>query len=307
MTASILAFTAFFALTAPLASTTTSSHAPVQQGLKKNTPATPLQASKPKDDAAAKDDNSLDTENFGTGSENETTTQTKQPESKPPVASPWETLKAQVPTAISAVNALFMGLLVAAFLLLKRDIRQRLHELKRQIERLEPKGDPMALALVRADLSKLQKSVDEARQTAANPPRFDMPRSSLVAPSRDPVFEDPYAARRDVPRFPILISDYLAQRSLRSVRVKATPLDAELFARDLNGEFFLVDEPDGGLYVVPAHENITTQFFKTYYRSSYDYTAQGSGDLYLIQPAQVSAKGDLWRLTSKGKLEVRAS
>jgi hypothetical protein len=89
--------------------------------------------------------------------------------------------------------------------------------------------------------------------------------------------------------------------------VRTDALDQRLFVRAADGAFYLVDDPDGGLCVVPAHAQVTTQFLQTYYGSSYDYGGQSSGELYLLRPAEVTARDDHWRLENRGRLEVRVS
>jgi len=258
----------------------------------------------PKTDSS-KEETALDDPAYGTASESETAPAAKPAPAAPPGPSRWEMAKPYLLPATLALNTLLLAMLFAAFIFLKGGMQRPLRDLKAQIARLEPKGDH--LGLLRNDVSKLQRTIEDLRQAVANQPRLDMPRSSLVGSSRDVVPAEPYAIRREVPRFPVLISDYLSQRAAESTRVKATLADAELFTRDHSGEFYLVDDPDGGPYIVPALGNITTQLFKTYYRSSYDCSTPGAGDLYLVQPALVSVKGDFWRLPSKGTLEVRAS
>lgn len=289
----ILAFHLLLATQTSTHGSTALQHKTVQQQ-KKDPP--------PKTDSS-KDD--IDTDTYGTKSESETPAAAKPaPPDAPPRPSRWELARPYLAPATLALNTVLLALLFAAFIFLKGGMQQLLRDLKAQIARLDSKDQ---LLLLRNDVSKLQRSMEDLRQTVANQPRVDMPRSSLVGASRDVAPPEPYAIRREVPRFPVLISDYLAQRAAESTRVKATLADAELFTRDHSGEFYLVDDPDGGPYIVPALGNITNQLFKTYYRSSYDCNTPGAGDLYLVQPAQVSVKGDFWRLTSKGKLEVRAS
>jgi hypothetical protein len=249
----------------------------------------------------------FESDTFGTGNETEAGAHLQQPgrESEKVTARwPFEYMKRNFAPAAAALNLLLIALVITAFLFMKRDTQEALKKIERGLAQLA-KADPNVA--VRAELANLRKSVEELSHGASNREPH-MPRADLYGTTNDLRGDESlFVKRQPQPKFPVLITDYLSQQAANCVRVKATQLDGELFARDGEGEFYLVDDPDGALYVVPAHENITTAFFKTYYRSSYDCNSPGAGDLYLVQPAEVSAKGDLWRLTSKGKLEVRSS
>ncbi|HEX8619063.1 MAG TPA: hypothetical protein VF911_15875, partial [Thermoanaerobaculia bacterium] len=110
----------------------------------------------------------------------------------------------------------------------------------------------------------------------------------------------------DAPRFPTPAATF-AQAKSAKLRVQADDVDQNLFVPSDNGAFYLVEEGPANVYIIPAHEPMTTQVYKLYYKSSYDCSPLGTGDLYVVEPATVSIGGNGWRLATRGKLEIRAS
>jgi hypothetical protein len=250
----------------------------------------------------------LESDTYGTGSESATAAKSspKLPDSGD-APTLWlkriAALRNNLGLSLAVVDLSFVLALLTGLMILKRGLSQVLRKLDRRIERLE-KADPNAP--LRADLANLRKMIE------GFPPQLVVANAEPPIPKADlysgidvdhPHVSPPGPSQ---PKFPVLISEYISQQPTRAVRVRATQLDHELFTRDQEGEFYLIDDA-GALYVVPIHNNMPSSYFRTYYGASYDCTSPGSGDLYLIQPAEVTAKGDAWRLASRGKLEARMS
>lgn len=210
---------------------------------------------------------------------------------------------------------LFLALLIAAVLLARRDIakaRRANQKISERISAMNAKID----AAVSLPIASLQRDVAELKQQTEALARASatMPKAPLTgnSPMSGDLHEDLHAWRpavvdRTPSRFPALVSDVVAQSNSTTLRVKADPLDHDVFVPSSDGAFYLVNDGTTGPYVIPAHEPMTTQLYKTYYKSSYDCSVQGAGDLYVIEPATVRARGELWRLTTRGKLEVRGA
>ncbi|HYO75809.1 MAG TPA: hypothetical protein VE010_05045, partial [Thermoanaerobaculia bacterium] len=160
-------------------------------------------------------------------------------------------------------------------------------------------------ASLQHDLADLRKQVEAIERKGST-----MPTAPLVARAQlqEEFYERPPSlVERSRARFPALISEVLAQSTSTTVRVKADTVDHDVFVPANDGAFYLVNDGTAGLCVIPAHEPMTTQLYKTYYKSSYDCSVQGAGDIYVVEPATVSPRGEMWRLASRGKLEVRGS
>lgn len=277
------------------------------QGAQTHTAGTSRGDSETATDAPEKTTNTmsgLDGKDFGTGDEtgsSETGKAAKADESEDRSNPELAFVRVHWGAATAILDLLLIALIIVALILLKRDTHKTLGQLKTSLEQLNKEF----VAPTRRDMPILGKRIDDlySRVVAieASDDAVDLFKLKHEAPPVASFFVETPTARK----FPVLVSDYVAQQMARSLRVKATSLDGDLFARDQNGEFWLVSDTDGSLYVVPAHENITTAVFKTYYRNSYDCSLHGSGDLYLVSPAEVRARGDLWHLMRKGKLEVR--
>ena len=209
------------------------------------------------------------------------------------------------------VGALFVALLAVAVALARRDIakvQKAIANLSERIGTVNSRIDPnvsLQIAALQRDLTLLRDRTEALERKNPN-----MPNAPLGGRSYEPddfVERRPSAMAAPQPRFPALVSEVVAQSASATLRVKADPIDHDVFVASSDGAFYLVHDGSAGLCIIPAHEPMTTQLYKTYYKSSYDCGVHGAGDLYVVEPATVSARGDLWRLDRRGKLEVRAS
>lgn len=113
----------------------------------------------------------------------------------------------------------------------------------------------------------------------------------------------------EVPRFPVMVDDYLAKVKGRAIPVKYDYKE-RMLVEDVEHEGNLLvvrDDADGdALYLVPSFGFFQKKSdYTTYFENYYNCARPVSGSVWIRQPAMVIRVNGGWQLEQLGELEVR--
>lgn len=182
-----------------------------------------------------------------------------------------------------------------------QELRELLHGNKEYVERLDAN-----LSRVAEDLGLKIESAKRNSEEAKKLARAREAQPNNLEPLRAEQGLDFVAPE---PTFPSLVADYLSR--LRPNQPTAVEADFRtnllVAAAPEDAPFFFIENSDGsgaGI-VLPKPRLQRSQEFSSYYKGYYHCSDPSAGEVYIIEPALVCPDGKGWRLSQKGRMEIR--
>lgn len=176
----------------------------------------------------------------------------------------------------------------------RAEIRMGFSDLKTRNSTLSQKLDTLnkittdlsqQIAQQKSEIGRLKQNIADASTSVPPPPI------------------EPY--QREQPRFPVSVTDYLANVG-QGTPVKYEYKDDILLSDPSNEGGLVIVRDEGRLYLVPSYGYFQTKGdYTNYFEKYYSCVRPMGGNVWILRPATVNQMGDGWQLSSQGELEIR--